>query len=223
MATLNSSNISNGNVIEPNDLLQLYDAFTAGGGTTGAYNVSLSGSLTGSATTALNASKLNPTLNASTNANYNVLFAATSSADYETVYKEDGNIMTYNPSTNLLNVTSSRAVTASFALNGGVADQIVSQGYSNIAAGPVEATFKFYAGKVRMVTNSGTTADFPGLAGKTLGTNVWVTATIQGQASSFAAPNLVTVRSLSANGAITIETASVPDTTEVHFHVIYVP
>jgi hypothetical protein len=223
MATLNSSNISNGNVIEPNDLLQLYDALTPGGGTTGEYNISISGSLTGSATTALNASKLNPSINASTNANYNVLFAATSSATYEEVYKENGTIMTYNPSTNLLNVTSSRAVTASFALNGGVADQIVSQGYSNIAAGPVEATFKFYAGKVRMVTNSGTTADFPGLAGKTLGTNVWVTATIQGQASSFTAPNLVTVRSLSANGAITIETASVPDTTEVHFHVIYVP
>jgi len=52
MATLNSSNIVNGNLIEPNDLLQLYDAFTAGGGTTGAYNVSISGSLTGSATSA---------------------------------------------------------------------------------------------------------------------------------------------------------------------------
>ena len=174
MATLNSSNITDGNTIEPNDLLQLYDAFTPGGGTTGAYNVTVSGSLIGNASTA-------------------------TSASY--------------------------AVTASHALNssGGTVTQINSQGYSNAAAGPVEATFKFYAGKVRIVSNSGTTANFPGLAGKTLGTTVWVTATIQGQASSFTAPNLVTVRSLSANGAITIETASVPDTTEVHFHVIYVP
>jgi hypothetical protein len=174
MATLNSSNITDGNTIEPNDLLQLYDAFTSGGGTTGVYSVSISGSLTGSASTA---------------------------------------------------ISSSYAVTASYALNGGggTVTQINSQGYSNIGAGPVEATFKFYAGKVRMVSNSGTTADFPGLAGKTLGTNAWVTATIQGQASSFTAPNLVTVRSLSANGAITIETASVPDSTEVHYHVIYVP
>jgi len=52
MATLNSSNISNGNTIEPNDLLQLYDALTPGGGTTGVYDVSISGSLTGSATSA---------------------------------------------------------------------------------------------------------------------------------------------------------------------------
>lgn len=223
MATLNSSNISNGNIIQPNDLLQLYDAFTPGGGTTGVYLVSISGSLTGSATTATNASKLNPTLNASTNTNYNVLFASTSSADYETIYKEDGNTMTYNPSTNLLIVTSSRAITASYADNGGVATQLNSQAYSNISAGPTDATFKFYAGKVRIVSNTATTANFPGLAGKTLGTNVWVTATIQGQASSFTAPNLVTVRSLSAGGAITIETATVPDTTEVHYHVIYVP
>jgi hypothetical protein len=174
MATLNSSNITDGNTIEPTDILQLYDAFTSGGGTTGVYSVSISGSLTGSASTA---------------------------------------------------ISSSYAVTASYALNGGggTVTQINSQGYSNIGAGPVEATFKFYAGKVRMVSNSGTTADFPGLAGKTLGTNAWVTATIQGQASSFTAPNLVTVRSLSANGAITIETASVPDSTEVYYHVIYVP
>jgi hypothetical protein len=52
MAQLNSSNVSNGNIIQPNDILQLYDAFTAGGGTTGAYEVSISGSLTGSATSA---------------------------------------------------------------------------------------------------------------------------------------------------------------------------
>jgi hypothetical protein len=185
MATLNSSNITDGNTIEPTDILQLYDAFTSGGGTTGAYNVTVSGSLIGNAST-------------STSSSYAISASRA--------------------------VSSSYAVTASYAANASATvTQINSQGYSNIGAGPVEATFKFYAGKVRMVTNSGTTADFPGLAGKTLGTNVWVTATIQGQASSFTAPNLVTVRSLSANGAITIETASVPDTTEVHFHVIYVP
>jgi len=48
MAQLNSSNITNGNTVQPNDLLQLYNALTAGGG----YNVSISGSITGSATTA---------------------------------------------------------------------------------------------------------------------------------------------------------------------------
>ena len=47
MAQLNPSNIQNGNIIQANDVLQLYNALTSGGG----YNVSISGSLTGSATT----------------------------------------------------------------------------------------------------------------------------------------------------------------------------
>lgn len=170
MATLNSSNIIDGNTIEPTDILQLYDALTPGGGTTGAYNVTISGSLIGTAT------------------------------------------------------SSSYAVTASYALNGGggAVTQITSQGYSNAGGGPVESSFKFYAGTVRIISNLGTTANFPGLAGKTLGTNVWVTATIQGSAASFTS-DIVTIRELSVGGALTFETNSVPDTTNVHFHVIYVP
>jgi hypothetical protein len=54
MATLNSSNISNGNTIEPNDLLQLYDAFDYDNAST-KYNVSLGGTLDGNATTATTA------------------------------------------------------------------------------------------------------------------------------------------------------------------------
>ena len=56
MATLNSGNITNGNTIETNDILQLYDALTPGGGTTGAYNVTVSGSLVGNASTSTSAS-----------------------------------------------------------------------------------------------------------------------------------------------------------------------
>jgi hypothetical protein len=59
-------------------------------------------------------------------------------------------------------------------------------------------------------------------ATQTLGTNVWVTATIQGSASSFAS-DIVTIRELSVDGALTFETNSVPDNTTVHFHVIYIP
>lgn len=217
MATLNSSNIVNGNVVQPNDLLQLYSALTSGGG----YDVSISGSLTGSATTATNASKLNPSINASTNANYNVLFAATSSATYEEVYKENGTIMTYNPSTNLLNVTSSRAVTASFALNGGVADQLSSQAYSVIGTGPVDASFKFVAGRIKCSGGAGTTPNFPGLAGKTLGTNAFVTATIF--AGSITAGNVVAVKAISVNGAIDVVTAGGTGGEDVMFTAIYVP
>jgi hypothetical protein len=172
MATLNSSNITDGNTIEPTDILQLYDAFTPGGGTTGAYDVTVSGSLIGNASTA---------------------------------------------------TTASFAITASYALNASTTvTQIDSQGYSNQGLEPVEANFKFYAGTARIISNLGTTSNFPGLAGKTLGINVWVTATIQGSASSFAS-DIVTIRELSVDGALTFETNSVPDNTTVHFHVIYIP
>ena len=173
MATLDSSNILDGNTIEPTDILQLYDAFTPGGGTTGEYNVTVSGSLIGNASTA-------------------------TSASY--------------------------AITASHALNAGsgTVTQINDQAYSNQGAEPEEVNFKFLAGTVEIISNSGATADFAELAGKTLGYNVWVTATIQGAASGFAS-DIITVRELSAGGAITLETNTVPDETVVHFHVIYIP
>jgi hypothetical protein len=178
MATLNSSNITDGNTVEPNDLLQLYDAFTSGGGTTGAYSVSISGSLTGSASTA-------------------------TSSSYA--------------------LSASFATTASFALNASsTVTQINDQGYSNQGGSFTSSNFKFYAGTARIISNLGTTSNFPGLAGKTLGTNVWVTATIQGSASSFAS-DIVTIRELSVDGALIFETNSVPDNTTVHFHVIYIP
>jgi hypothetical protein len=179
MATLDSSNILDGNTIEPTDILQLYDAFTPGGGTTGEYNVTVSGSLIGNASTATTSSYA---------------------------------------------LSSSYAITASHALNAGsgTVTQINDQAYSNQGAEPEEVNFKFLAGTVEIISNSGATADFAELAGKTLGYNVWVTATIQGAASGFAS-DIITVRELSAGGAITLETNTVPDETVVHFHVIYIP
>jgi hypothetical protein len=173
MATLNSSNITDGNTIEPNDLLQLYDALTPGGGTTGVYSVSISGSLTGSASTA-------------------------TSASY--------------------------AVTASYAANAGsgIVTQINSQGYSIQGLEPVSANFKFYAGTVKISGGSGTTPNFAGLAGKTLGTNVWVTATLEGSSSTYGTGSIY-VRSLSAGGALTFETTNAPTNSIGHYHVIYIP
>jgi len=67
MAQLNPSNIQNGNIIQANDVLQLYDALTSGGG----YNVSISGSLTGSASTA-NTSNLSNTTSTSETYYFNI-------------------------------------------------------------------------------------------------------------------------------------------------------
>jgi hypothetical protein len=223
MAQLNSSNVVNGNIVEPNDILQLYDAFTAGGGTTGAYNVSISGSLTGSATTALNASKLDPTLNASTNAEYNVLFAATSSATYETIFKENGSIMTYNPSTNVLKVTASRASSAIVADSATLASSALTlsgQQISTPAAGPTDVSLSMIAGSVKMAGGNGGSANFPALVGKTLGTNCFVTATVY---SPTPVGTVVNVRSLGGAGNISFYTVSGSGTEDIFFNVMYVP
>jgi hypothetical protein len=229
MAQLNSSNVVNGNIVEPNDILQLYDAFTAGGGTTGAYNVSISGSLTGSATSAsyalfastasyatssLNASKLSP-LSDTNNNNRPVVFISTSSADYEQTYKANGGKFTYNPSTELLTVTSSFAITASYAANGGLADKIIQQQFERLGGGVNDATFKFICGSIQASTGIATTSAFSLLSGKTLGTNVFVTATIE--ASSPSSGNIVTVKTLTA-GALTFNTAGGTGTEVIHYH-----
>ena len=64
MATLDSSNIVNGNIIEPNDILQLYSALgsTNPGSITG---LVMTGSLNGNASTATTASYATTALNAS--------------------------------------------------------------------------------------------------------------------------------------------------------------
>jgi hypothetical protein len=214
MAQLDPSNIVNGNTIAASDLLQLYNALTAGGG----YDVSISGSLTGSATTATSATSASNITTAITGGGTHYL---TFVAGAGTKAPKIASLLEYTPSTNNLQVTASFATSASFAANA-TPTQLNSQGYSNIGAGPVDAIFKFYAGKVRIVSSTASTANFPGLAGKTLGTNVWVTATIEGSAASFTNA-VVTIKALSAGGALTFETLNVPDTSEVHYHVIYVP
>jgi hypothetical protein len=171
MATLNSSNITDGNTIEPTDILQLYDAFTSGGGTTGAYNVTVSGSLIGNASTA-------------------------TSASY--------------------------AVTASYALNGGggTVTQISNQAYTRAGTGPVESNFKFVAGYLKLSGGTASTPNFPQLAGKALGVNAFVTATIQ--ASSATSGNVVAIKDISVNGSITVVTAGGTGNEDVNFTCMYV-
>ena len=159
MATLNSSNITDGNTIEPTDILQLYDAFTSGGGTTGAYNVTVSGSLIGNAST-------------STSSSYAL--------------------------------SSSFATTASYAANGGTSNQIIQQQSERLSGGVQDSTFKFICGSALASGGVATTSAYSLLSGKTLGTNVFVTATIN--ANSATSGNIVVVKAL-AGGALTFTTA----------------
>ena len=113
MATLDNSNIVNGNVIQPNDLLQLYDAFDFAGAST-KYDVTLSGSLTGNATTATTATTATSASNITT--------ATTGSGVYYPVVvsgvgtKPPKIVSNFELSGSVLNnITASRAITASYA------------------------------------------------------------------------------------------------------------
>ena len=225
LKTLSTSGISNGNVILPGQVTQSVDAFT---GTEG-YAITLSGSFafsgatTGSgyfsnavdAVNSLNSSKLNPTLNNTTNANYNVLFAATSSATYETIYKEDGNIMTYNPSTNTLSVTSSVAVSSSYANTSTPPVVVYGASYPSASAPVPSALFKFIGGADKTGSPTPTVSvTISEILGKTLGQNCFVTATVSGSgAQSVVVNGLV-------GSVLTFETQNT--NTNFFYHILYI-
>lgn len=223
--TLSKTNIINGNIVQASDISQSIDAFTGAKG----YAITLSGSFTftGATTgsgyfsnavnsiTSLNASKLNPSLDNSTNTNYNVLFAASSSATYETIYKEDGNIMTYNPSTNILNVTSSKATSASYADVTPTPLLVNGAAYPSGSASVPSALFRFIAGASKTGNPTPTVSiTINEILGKTLGQNCFVTATVSGSGAQ-----AVVVNSLISN-ILTFETAT--PNTNFFYHILYI-
>ena len=142
MAILDNTNVGTANIIISTDVQQLYTALGTGnpGTITG---LVMTGSLQGNATTATLATSATTatTATTATNANfpritnnpvntntYSVVFAdAPVGNAYDTLYVDSGSTggggagggMFYTPSTDTLQVTSSYAVTASYALNGG--------------------------------------------------------------------------------------------------------
>jgi hypothetical protein len=178
MATLNSSNIVNGNVVETTDILQLYDALTAGGGTTGVYNVSISGSLTGSATSASNALSASFATSAS--------FAISSSRA----------------------ISSSFATTASFALNATTTvSQVNDQYYIDSSNPSIVSTgnFKFIAGGGTLNAGSFTSSIYPSLVGRIIGQNAWINASYIGDTGTITATEPTLVINLSGSGQIIID------------------
>ena len=137
MAGLDNSNISTGNTVEASDIQQLYTALGTGspgtidglvitGSLKGDVEGDVTGDLTGNADTATTSTNSNfgrISNNITAPTSYSVVFAdAPTSPTYKQLYVDsgsDGSGMHYQPSNNLLQVTSSYAVTASYALNGG--------------------------------------------------------------------------------------------------------
>lgn len=200
MAQLNSSNVVNGNIVQSNDILQLYDAFTAGGGTTGVYNVSISGSLTGSATTSTSASFANT-------ASY-VLNAVSSSRAVSSSFATSASFATNsNTAVNATNATYATALSSSAVMPSG--------------SNPISNYLKLAAGSLTMTGSIATTATSDELKNKVLGQTLFINATIFNAAGS---GNVAWVRAYTpATGQIQIQTAGGTNTEFVLWTAMYVP
>ena len=111
--------------------------------------------------------------------------------------------LTYNPVTDLLNTTSSQAISSSRAISSSYADnvavsQVNTQQYDN-GISVVPGDFKFVAGTAVITAGSATSSIFSNLIGKTLGTNAWITANYS---SGYGPTDVIAVTSISSSGAI---------------------
>ena len=211
MATLNPSNVINGNVIQASDILQLFEAF--GTGSQNITGLSLTGSIT-NAITALTSSITN-----------NIIVPVTSSGIYYPVIVDgDGTkppkiLSTFELSGSVLNnITASQAITASFASNSTVT-QVNTQYYDN-GVNTVPADFKFVAGKIAMTSGAATSSIFTNLIGKVIGNTVWINASYPEAFTTTPGQSLLKVN-VSSSGQVLISGAP-SDTGTIIFTGIYI-
>lgn len=106
MATLNPSNVVNGNTIQASDILQLFEAF--GTGSQNITGLSMTGSITNAdvATSATSASKITTAI---TGGGTHYLTFVQGAGTFSPKIDND---LEYNPNTNVLTVTASSATSA---------------------------------------------------------------------------------------------------------------
>jgi len=150
MATLNPSNVVNGNTIQASDIEQLYNAFgTGSAGFTPISGVKLTGSLQGNASTATT----------STSSSYALSSLSSSYAS--------------------ASLSSSYAVTASYVSTAPAPTQIYGTKYSG-SLGTPNTLFSFIAGYDVTGAASTSSITISELNSKQLGTSAFVTATVSG-------------------------------------------
>ena len=214
MATLNPSNVVNGNTIQASDILQLFEAF--GTGSQNITGLSMTGSITNAdvATSATSASKITTAI---TGGGAHYLTFVQGAGTFSPKIDND---LEYNPNTNVLTVTASSATSSSYAVtasyvNSSQANQINGVAYS-ASVGTPNTNFSFIAG---FATTNGSTPNTASitisqLTGKTLGTTAFVTATPSGSANS------ITVYGLTGN-ILTFESQA-PPATDFYYTVFYI-
>jgi hypothetical protein len=212
MANLDSSNVVNGNTISASDITALYDTLT---GATTYDNIDIQGSssyaesssyalISSTATSATSATTATTAVTAS-----NISVGLTSSGTfYPTFVASSGNkpakassAFTYDAANNSLTVTSSVAVTASYADTANTSN--IAGVYDN-GTTTLTGTFKSLAGRTPFNPGTGATSSaFPALVGKSIGTNVWITANFD-----TLTPEAIVITSISSSGAILFDSAN---------------
>ena len=163
--TLSKTNIALGNTIQPADVSQSVDALTG----LYAYRITISGSLnlTGSTVTGSTANFAQVTASLFGTGSWSVSssFAVSSSRAVSSSFA----------------ISSSRAVSSSYAIGSTSAATATSAdsvvGKYDAGAGIQTNNFNPIAGRIALASGVGSSSVFPGLAGKTIGDNVFITAT----------------------------------------------
>lgn len=199
LQTLSNLNIINGNTIQAADVSQSIDAFTGAVG----YAITFSGSFTlAGATTGSGFWQKSVSSSYALNSSVAVSssYALSSSISVSSSYA----------------ISSSYALSSSFALSSSLAlsssfaggtSQVNSQSYDN-GTNIVVGDFKFIAGKGALNTGKLTSSIFNVLAGKSMGTNVWISPSYVSPAS-ISSPQSSLVVAISSSGALLIQ-QSVP-------------
>ena len=195
MATLNPSNVINGNIIQASDIEQLYNTF--GTGSTNITGLSMTGSLHGIASTASfvntaqTGSKANNIIvnnNATTNQIYRLTYVLDSSmpsignSTYLPLNADsgsDGSGLSYNPSDNSLTASlfSGTSSWATNVVNTPTPSVISGVRYPSGSVKVPGSLFSFIAGAGKTETALTASIQITELTGKTLGDSVFVTAT----------------------------------------------
>ena len=207
MATLDPSNIVNGNTIQTSDLLQLYQAFGTGSGAS-ITGLAMSGSLNGNASTATLATTATSASNLTTAITGGGTHYLTFVDGAGTRPSKIASLLEYTPSNNNLQVTASYALVAETAGN---PTQINTQEYERLGSSVATGNFKFVAGAVTLSGGSGASGNFTSLAGKNLGTDAFITATMN------TAGVTVAVTSIGGAGAISFTSTGGSGNDTVYF------
>ena len=212
MATLNPSNVVNGNTIQASDVLQLFEAF--GTGSQNITGLSMTGSITNAGVAISATSASNITTAVTGGSTHYLTFVAGSGTKPPKI----ASLLEYDAATNNLTVTASFAATASYALTGS-ATQVNSQNYDN-GSTVVPGDFKFVAGKTSMTAGAATSSLFTVLAGKVIGDTVWINASYPEVFSTTPGQSLLKVN-VSSSGQILISGAAT-DTGTIIFTGTYI-